>query len=139
MNFKGKTAAALEWAKSWEELDGFLKLNAILAKDGDASFNTSFSTNVIESYVDGTAKREFIFMLKMMLPWSDGFDSVNVEANELMESWRDWVDNQYPVNIPKWDVPIEEIEALYDVPAITVYADDSLAEYNFQAKITYEE
>lgn len=137
---QGKTDAALEWAKTWPKLDGFLKLNAILAQDGDASFNTAYSTSVIEKYVDGTAKRQFVFMLKMMLPWSDGYDPVNEEANALMESWRDWVDEQFPANVPDFKgAEIDGIEALYDVPAVTVYADESVAEYNFQARIIYTE
>ena len=139
MDMKGKTAAALEWAKTWPELDGFLKLNAILAQGGEASLNTAYSTDVIRSYIDGTERRQYIFMLKMMLPWSDGYDPVNVDANALIEKWRDWVDLQFPNNVPNWDCEIESIESLYDVPAITVYADDSLAEYNFQARIIYEE
>lgn len=139
MKVSGKTEAALKWAKTWPELDGFLKLNAILAKDEEASFNTAYTTSSGEPYIDGTAKHEFIFMLKMMLPWSDGYDSVNEEANALMEQWRDWVDEQYPDNVPDFDAEILDISALYDVPAMTVYSDDSLAEYNFQAKITYIE
>lgn len=139
MKMEGKVAAALEWAKTWPELNEFLKLNAILNEDGEASFNTASSSTQGEPFIDGTAKREFIFMLKMVLPWSDGYDPVNEQANALMEKWRDWVDEQFPENIPKWDCEIEDIRALSDVPSLTVYQEDSVAEYNFQAKITYIE
>ena len=139
MKIEGKTDAALEWAKTWDHLDGFLKLNAIDAEDQDAAFTTIFNDAKGEPYIDGTAKREFTFGLKMMLPWSDGHDPINSEAELLMEQWRDWVDEQYPKNVPKWDCEIEGIEALYDVPAVMVYSEDSLAEYNFLAKIIYVE
>lgn len=139
MHIEGKTKAAVEWAKTWPELNEFLKLNAILNEDGDASFNTAFTSTQGIPYVDGTAQRDYIFMLKMMLPWSDGHDPINEQANALMEKWRDWVDEQFPKNVPAWDCEIDGITALYDVPAVTVYQEDSLAEYSFQAKITYTE
>lgn len=139
MHIEGKTDAALEWAKTWDDLDGFLKLNAINAQDEDASFTTIFSDSEGEPFIDGTARHEYTFGLRMMLPWSDGHDPVNAEAERLIERWRDWVDEQYPNNVPDWDCEIENIEALYDVPAVTVYSEDSLAEYSFLAKITYVE
>lgn len=139
MRIEGKTQAALEWAKTWPHIDGFLKLNAIDADDGDAAFTTVFTDSQGEPFIDGTARHEFTFGLKMMLPWSDGHDPVNADAELLMEQWRDWVDEQYPDNVPDWDCEIEDIRALYDVPAVMVYQEDSLAEYNFLAKIIYTE
>ena len=139
MKIEGKTDAALEWAKTWDHLDGFLKLNAINAEDADAAFTTIFTDTEGEPFIDGTARHEFTFGLRMMLPWSDGRDEYNAKAERLMEQWRDWVDEQYPSNIPDWNCEIEDIRALYDVPAVTVYQEDSLAEYNFLAKIIYTE
>lgn len=140
MKIEGKTNAAVEWAKTWEELDGFLKLNAILTEDGDASFTTVYNDAKGEPFIDGTARHEFTFGLRLVLPWSDGNDTINAEAELLMEKWRDWVDEQFPHNIPKWEgAEIEGIYALYDVPAIMVYQEDSLATYDFQARIIYVE
>lgn len=140
MNREGKTDAALAWARKWPDLDEFLKLNAIQESDGDATLNTVYSDSKGEPFIDGTARHQYTFMLKMMLPWSDGHDPINSEAERLMERWCDWVDEQYPDNVPDFgDAEIEGIRALYDVPAVTVYQEDSLAEYNFQARITYTE
>ena len=139
MNMEGKVKAAVEWAKTWEQLDGYLKLNAINAQDEDASIYTVSGDSKGKPYIDGTAKHEFTFGLKMMLPWSDGHDDINEEANRLMEQWRDWVDEQFPENVPDWGCEIEDIRALYDEPAVTVYSEDSLAEYQFLARITYTE
>lgn len=140
MRIEGKTDAALEWAKTWPEIDGFMKLNAILAADGDASMATVFGDAEGEPFIDGSARREYTFMLRLMLPWSDGYDPINADAERLMEQWRDWVDQQYDEgNVPEWDCEIEGIRSLYDVPAVTVYQEESLAEYNFQARITYIE
>lgn len=139
MRIEGKTDAALEWAKTWPNLDGFLKLNAIDAEDMDAALTTIFTDAKGEPFIDGTARHEFVFGLKMILPWSDGHDPINADAERLIESWRDWVDEQYPDNVPEWDCEIEDIQALYDVPAVMVYAEDSLAEYQFLCKIIYTE
>ena len=140
MKREGKTDAALEWAKSWPYLDEFLKLNAILARDDEASFQTVYSDSQGEPFIDGTARHEYTFMLKLMLPWSDGFDDINQEAERLLEQWADWVDVQFPDNVPDFgEAEIDDIRALYDVPAITVYQEESLAEYNFQARIIYTE
>lgn len=136
----GKTEAALEWAKTWPHLDGFLKLNAILTEGGDASFNTVFSDSAGQPFIDGTSRHQYTFALKMVLPWSDGYDQSNAEAERLMEEWRDWVDDQYPDNVPAWPgAEIEAIEALYDVPSVMVYQEESVAEYMLQAQITYTE
>lgn len=139
MRIEGKTDAAVKWAKTWPKLDDFLKLNAITAEDGDAAFTTVYSDSSGEPFIDGTARHEYTFGLKMMLPWSDGRDQYNSDAERLMEQWRDWVDDQFPENVPDWDCEIEGIEALYDVPAVMVYSEDSLAEYQFLCKIIYTE
>lgn len=140
MRMHGKIDATLDWAKTWPQLDELLKLNAIKNDDGDASMTTVYSDAKGEPFIDGSAKHQLTFGLRMMLQWSDGFDPVNAEAEQLMEQWRDWVDAQYPENVPDFDdASIEDISALYDVPAVTVYQEESLAEYNFQARITYTE
>lgn len=140
MKMEGKADATLAWARQWPGFDGYLKLNAILTKEDDASMSTVFSDAKGEPFIDGTARHEFIFGLRMMLPWSDGTDKVNSDAERLMEQWRDWVSEQYPENIPDWPgAAIDGIEALYDVPSVTVYQEDALAVYNFQAKIIYTE
>lgn len=140
MRRQGKVDAALAWAKTWPRLDDFLKLNAISANDDEAALTTVYGDSKGEPFIDGTARHVMTFGLRMVLPWSDGYDPTNAEAERLIEEWQDWVDEQFPQNIPDFDgAEIEGIRSLYDVPAITVYQEDSQAEYNFQAAITYTE
>lgn len=139
MRMQGKTDAALKWARTWPRLDDLLKLNAIIEDDEDATFTTVYSDAKGEPFIDGTARHEYTFGLRIMLPWSDGTDEQNADAMRLVEEWRDWVDEQFPDNVPDWDCEIEDIRALYDVPAVNVYQEDSLAEYNFLSKIIYTE
>lgn len=140
-SIEGKTSAALEWAKGWPHLEGYLKLNSIITEDGDASFDTSYNDVAIQKYNDGTAKRQYTFQLRIITPWSDGFDPVNIQAERLASSWLDWVGRQFPDNIPEWDgADITAIEPAQNAPALNrVFQDESLAEYLIQAIITYIE
>lgn len=131
----------VDWAKGWPDLGGYLKLNAISSESGDASLDTVYNDAKVQDYIDGRALREYTFALVMMADWSDGFDATNSEANRLSESWIDWVDSQFPDNVPEWPGAIfQSIESIYNVPSLAaVYQDESLAKYMFQAKITYIE
>lgn len=138
---EGKAEAAFEWARKWPELDGLLKLNAIISEDGDATIATDANDVAIERYNDGTAKRQYTFLLKVMTTWSDGHDQVNAEAERLASSWLDWVAEQYPSNVPDWPgASIWAIEPALNAPILdAVYENDGLAQYVIQAVITYIE
>lgn len=139
---EGKTKAALEWAKGWPELDGYLKLNALISQEGEATFNTSYNEAFLEKYIDGSAKRQYTFQLRIIAPWSDGYDPTNEEAEELATSWHDWVSEQYALgNIPDWEgAEIISIEPIHNAPALNqVFPDEGNAEYMIQAIITYNE
>lgn len=141
MNENEKAEALKRWAAGWPDLDGYLKLNAIVTEDGDRSINVVSNDYVLSQYIDGTALREYTFALKAMLPWSDGYDDVNSDAQGLAHSWLSWVADQWPDNLPDWEgAKITALEPLYNTPTLSmVYQDDGVAEYMFQAKITYEE
>lgn len=139
MKREGKTDAIKAWVKSWPYLDDLIKLNAILSREDDASLNPVGTDSAGKPFIDGSAVHEYVFQLKLVLPWSDGYDDVNTEAQKLMESWMDWVDEQFPNNVPEWDAEIEAIEAVSTEPDIMVYQEDSVAEYNFIGKIIYSE
>lgn len=138
----GKAEAVREWASGWPELDGFLKVNALVAEDGDAAFYPDpAEDDVVTSYIDGTADREYRMNLRLMLRWSDGFDPVNESSDRFASSWLDWVSAQYAAgNVPNW--PGCEITAIKPASApelIFVYQEDGLAEYRFGVVIEYTE
>ena len=139
---KDKTPAVFDWLLTWPELDGYLKLNALLAQPREASFNVVPNEAVVESFIDGTARRRYTFQLKAVLPWSDGYDGVNAEADALVSSWHDWVSAQYGEgNVPLWTgAEITDIRPTENAPLLSfVYQDEGLAEYVFEAVIDYEE
>lgn len=141
MTVSGKSTALAAWLSGWDGIGDYLKLNAICSSVDDRALNLVVNNRVVEEFIDGTAKREYTFALKAMAEWSSGNDDVNAEAQRVMDSWIDWVAAQYPDNLPEWDgASIEAIEPLYNVSALSnVYQDEGLAEYMFQAKITYVE
>lgn len=142
MAAQGKTSAMLEWAKSWPDLDGYLKLNAFVTQDGEASLAPVQNEAVLSRYIDGTALRQYTFQLRIMTLWSGGYDPVNEAAEEFAASWQDWVERQYDLgNLPDFgEANITGIEPVYNAPALNfVYQDDGLAEYLIQAVVTYEE
>lgn len=136
-----KTKAVFEWAKGWDGLDGYLKLNAIISQDGEASIDPGASDEVIETYIDGTKDRAYTFDLRIVVPWSSGTNEVNMEAQELASDWYDWVERQYPANVPDW--PGAEITGIvpdFNIPSLNaVYQNDGLAEYVIEATIYYTE
>lgn len=138
---KGKANKLLEWIKGWDGFDGYAKLNAIVAEEGDASLNIVVNDDVVEQYLDGTALRDYTFMIKMILPWSDGFDPVNVESENTAASLLDWIDGQFPQNLPAWEgADIREITLVNNAPSLdTVDTEESIAEYSVIAKIRYVE
>lgn len=139
---KDKTPAVFDWLLTWPELDGYLKMNAVLAEPDSASFNVVPNEAVVSRYIDGTAVRRYTFQLKAVLPWSDGYDAVNAEANALVSSWHDWVASQYARgNAPLWQgARITDIRPTENAPGLNfVYQDEGLAEYVFEAVIDYEE
>ena len=132
----------LEWAKSWPDLDGYLKLNAFVTQDGEASITPVQNEAVLTRYIDGTAVKQYTFQLRIMTLWSGGYDPVNEAAEEFAASWQDWVEKQYGLgNLPDFGkATVTGIEPVYNAPALNfVYQDDGLAEYLIQAVVTYEE
>lgn len=140
-NMAGKAEAALAWAGEWPEIDGYIKLNALITNEGEATLATASNDVALEEYNDGTAKRRYTFLLKVVTSWSDGYDSVNVEAERLASSWLDWVSEQFPDHVPEWPgASIVGIEPTQNAPILdTVWEDDGLAQYVIQAVITYIE
>lgn len=143
MDIIGKTKAVMNWARGWPELKGYLKLNAIDTETvGDAAVMPISDDLAVREWIDGTADRVFTADLRMVLSWSDGFDDINEEAVRLMESWMEWVAEQYPRNVPDLGeaARVTAIEPVQNMPEPSmIYAESQTAEYSFLARISYTE
>ena len=135
-----KADIILDWAKGWPELEGYLKLNAIVSKSGDKTLATETNEAQIIKYINGQALKELTFALSYMVDWSDGFDLVNTKAMALGQSWIDWVFEQEKVHNYPALPNVQEVAPLQNIPTLAmVYESDNIAKYQFQCTIKYIE
>lgn len=147
MDIYGKTEAVEEWAKTWPEFDGYLKLNATTSELGESSLITDYNDRVVnyedEAYIDGTAPRRYSFSINLILQWSDGYDDVNMESMKYASRLLDWVNDQFDEgNIPDFgeNAQITSIGTVSNLPAlVSTFADEPLALYTIAARINYIE
>lgn len=142
LSLKDKTLAVVEWAREWEGFGGYLKLNALITEDGDSTLVTDATDNVITQYISGEAERRYSFNLRMVLPWSDGYDSTNENSMAYAVRLYDWLTERESAHeYPEW--PGAKITALVmsqSLPQVNfIYEEDALAEYLIQCTINYEE
>lgn len=136
-----KADAFLEWAKGWPYLEGYLKVNALTIAPGEASVSPLSEDWAIREYIDGTADRVYRAQMRLVMDWSDGYDSVNVDADAVANKWADWVNSQYKLgNVPEWGAEITGIRTAENVAALNiVLEDESTAVYLFTCEIYYTE
>lgn len=143
MGSNGKTAAVVEWLKTYPGLDVYLKLNATELEAGERTVNTVCNDAKVREFIDGTVERQYTFAVVMVCDWSSGFDTVNAEAEAWGELWLDWCDAQFKAgNVPDFGetCTIRAIESLQNIPSLAAtYQEEQLARYMFQARITYWE
>lgn len=142
LSLKDKAKKTVEWAKGWDGFNDYLKLNALVAQDGNAALVTNPVDVYGTKYIDGTAKRRFLFMLRIVLPWSDGYDGTNEESLALATELYDWVTAQNEAkNYPDWEgAEITSVFPTQSFPEMGyIYETDGLAEYIITCEIEYEE
>lgn len=139
-SIEGKADALQKWLKGWDGIGDYLKLNAAVHDAGEAAVNIVYNDHVLRRYIDGSTERDYTFELLLVTDWSAGFDTINAEALNLGARWLDWVERQYPVNVPEGFGSVTAIEPLYNTPSLkSVDEDGQTAVYSFQARITYRE
>lgn len=143
MDIYGKADSVLEWAKTWPEFNGYLKLNATTNEVGESSLVTNYTdVEVGDGFLDESAPRSFMFSLNLILDWSDGYDSVNIESMKFASTLLDWVNDQYKDgNFPDFgDAIITGIETDQNLPSVNfVYQEESIAQYTIAARVNYIE
>lgn len=142
LTLKGKTDAVVEWAKKWDGFDGYLKLNSIVAEEGESTIVTDATDREVDKYIDGTANRQYQFNLRIVLPWSSGFDKTNSNSMEVAVMLYDWAESKNEArDYPDWEgALIVDLIPTLSMPRVNfVYEEDGLAEYLIPFIINYEE
>lgn len=137
---EGISAALFEWAKGDEELNlEGLTLNGTIDRPGTRSLQTS-AASTTQEYISGTKERTAYFGLVLVEAWSEDDDGLNEDALAEGERWLDWVNAQWPENLPDLGDGREVVELATDDDApllVQVLPDQMVAKYQFQAHITY--
>lgn len=136
---EGVSEALFQWAKGFPPIERPLRLNAPLERSGDHTLATGPAA-VTAEYIDGRCERRVDFALVLMAPWSEGADGLNADALREGERWLDWVEAQWPDNLPELGEG-REVTALttYDGAPLLVQVmpDATTAKYQFSAHLDY--
>ena len=115
----GRLESIRDWACEYPGYEGLVKLNALVVMSGDGGIAAEGGETVTEEYIDGTEERSVSVVVRVAIPWSEGSDTLNPEAADLMEGWADWVADQWPGNPPDLDgAEVTEIAPVYTLPQI---------------------
>lgn len=96
---------------------------------------------IIESYVDGSSRRQFTFVLASRFNYSDEIRN-NIENSGFFENFENWIDENNEDRIfPDLgsDKTVEEIELLTDGYLFNVAEGMNTARYQIQLRIIYEQ
>lgn len=126
------TSSIYEWARGY---DPNLRLNAVLERDGDSCLQTGLS-NIVEEYIDGSFQYRTDFSLVMMAPWSEGIDGLNEDAMATGEEWCEWVNSQFPDNVPALGY-IDELRSEETPFLAQVLPDGMRAKYMFTCYVVW--
>lgn len=136
---EGVSKALFDWATGFASSGAPLRLNAPLERSGDRCLVTGAATTTAD-YIDGRRERRMDFSLVLMAPWSEGADGLNAAALEEGERWLDWVEAQWPENLPDLGEGREVTQlTTYDgAPLLVQVMPDAVtAKYQFMAHLDY--
>ena len=136
MNLSSKGRALHEWIKDW---NGLTKLNAAVTEQGDLALTIEPGSTPINVFIDGTKRQSITFALSGMLDYSSLNNNINAQAQEMMEQWHAWIEQQDTAsNYPDFGAAVVESLMPITTPAVaTIY--DNAAKYQFSAELIYTE
>lgn len=130
-----------DWLKNYEPLlDVWIDFNAVNnSEEGAVSLNSVPSERIISKYIDGTTRREVLFMVAMMKFYDSGTSLTNMENLQEVENFAEWIEaNKSLLNFGD-NSTIEAVDVLTNYPELAgVDTDNSIAKYQFQVRITYQ-
>lgn len=83
-----------DWLKNYEPLlDVWIDFNAVNnSEEGAVSLNSVPSERIISKYIDGTTRREVLFMVAMMKFYDSGTSLTNMENLQEVENFAEWIE-----------------------------------------------
>lgn len=135
-----KYQAIIEWLKEYVPLNQWIYFNVTIAETDILSVSSVQSQRVLEEFIDGSKRVEFLFGIALAKEFDNGTSDINLEAYQEFENISTWIETQNEEeNYPDFGegITIESVEVLETAPSITVDNQNSIARYQGQYKITF--
>lgn len=137
-----KYQAIVEWLKSYEPLNKHIYFNVIRDQAKTASVNSVSNGSYISEYIDDTREVEFLFAISLQESFDTGTSNANLKGIAEYYNLTKWIEEKnkersYPTFAD--DELIEKLEVMQTAPTVTVDANNKVAKYLGQFKITYTE
>ena len=134
-----KYNAITEWLSTYPSIYEWVYFNASQMVQNNTSVNSVSSERKIEQFIDGSYMSELYFSITMIKGYDVETSTTNLDAMNEIENLMAWVDNDDNISSLNFgdDVNILDLDVVELTPTITVDKEQSLAKYQFRAKITY--
>ena len=127
------------WLNNYPVIYNWLHFNASKMEAENVSLNSVSGERKLEEYIDDSYKAELYFALVLVTPFDFETSETNMQAMLEIVNFMDWVDNKENIDLLSFgsDVIVDKVDVLQSSPNMVIDTEQSLAKYQFQAKVTY--
>ena len=127
------------WLNNYPVIYNWLHFNASKMEAENVSLNSVSGERKLEEYIDDSYKAELYFALVLVKPFDFETSETNMQAMLEIVNFMDWVDNKENIDLLSFgsDVIVDKVDVLQSSPNMVIDTEQSLAKYQFQAKVTY--
>ena len=134
-----KNKAVYEYLQTYPQLHNWLYFNTIINAPENASMLTADDV-VLQSYIDGTEIRNYIFEVAFLKEYDTGTSEINADALEETTHFIEWIEEQntngnFPVFNENEEVQGSEVNNT--VPSMAVDQNSGVARYTINVVISY--
>lgn len=137
---KDKNQALWEFISKYPNIPSYLTFNSIIELINSTGLIPVSSEDAIETYTDGSSRREYVFAIAQMYVYDTGTSQTNIISMGDMQAFMDWIIAQNEAgNYPDFgeDCFVESIEPLQNMPNLAGTSENMVAKYMFQFRIVY--
>lgn len=133
-----KNEAVSQFIANYPAIYSWIYFNVINMSPGDVSLITD-SDNLINSFIDGTELRDYVFNIAFIKTYDTGTSDINMEAMKEAQNFNEWIKEQdknaiYP-DFGNDDVL--SMSVLSPIPLMSIDTDASAARYMLQIGVSY--
>lgn len=136
-----KSQAVWEYISKYPGIPGALTFNSIVDLQNSTGLIPVSAESNIQSYADGSMKKEYAFAIVKMSMYDTGTGDTNILSLAEMQKFMDWIVEQNVAgNFPDFgsDCLIDSIEPLQNIPSLAGTSESNMtAKYMFQCRIVY--